>query len=73
VLLGVVRTGFERLRANGRIDPALPAEESTEIAFSLAKTGIYRYAFNDHVTPAEIVKDLERQLRVVAPPPLLNA
>ena len=68
VLLGVVRTGFERLRANGRIDAKLPAEESTEIAFALAKTGIYRYAFND-VSAADVVKDLERQIRTVAPAP----
>jgi AcrR family transcriptional regulator len=69
VLLGVVRAGIERLHANGCIAARFHSDEGTQIAFALAKNGIYRYVFNDDVAPDDVVTDLRAQLRVTAPPP----
>ena len=68
-LLGVVRGGLERLRVNGHIERQFPDEDGAHIVFALAKVGIYRYVFDDDVTPDDVVIDLMRQLRIVAPAP----
>jgi AcrR family transcriptional regulator len=70
VLLGVVREGLDRLRAGGCIAKTYPAAEGADIAFALAKAGIYRYVFDDDIEATDVVRDVMRQLAIVAPLPL---